>query len=220
MEVSAKQPLQSGVGKVKSGRSDLSNRLVLVLNKHWLAVHICTVRRAVSLLYQDLARVVTEDYQTFDFESWIERDTSNGASSRLFIGTPSFRLILPHVIVLQRYQRSPPRAVRFNRRNIYLRDRYQCQYCGQTPGRADLTIDHVIPRSRGGRSVWQNVAVACTVCNTKKGNRLPAECGMVPRVTPKRPSWMTTLRVIPTSAERSAWGRFIDSKCWQTSQAE
>ncbi|MBI3736097.1 HNH endonuclease, partial [Candidatus Sumerlaeota bacterium] len=171
------------------------NRPVLVLNRHLLAVHICTVKRAISLVYQELAHIVTEDYQTHSFESWRELSQYAEAHAEM-IRTPQFQIRVPQVIVLGRYQNSPPRTVRFNRRNIYMRDHYQCQYCGCHPDRDDMTIDHIIPRSRGGKSTWENVTLACTNCNTRKGDRLPAECGMHPLTQPKRPSWMATLRVI------------------------
>lgn len=201
---------------------EVLQRHVLVLNRHWLAVHICSVRRALSMLYQELAQVVTGDYQTHDFRSWCDSPISpsngsgngNGNGSELLIRSPGLSLRVPQVIVLRRYNRNPPRTVRFNRRNIYLRDRHQCQYCRSAPSHDELTIDHVIPRSRGGRSDWSNVVTACAPCNAKKGNRLPAECGMYPSASPRRPSWMATLRHGPRVGEVVAWKPFIDSKHW------
>lgn len=193
---------------------------VLVLNRHWLAVHVCTVRRALSLLFQDLAQVVTEDYRTYNFESWRDLSEIDPAEREQMIHTPSFALRVPNVIVLHNYQNCPPRNVRFNRRNIYVRDQYCCQYCGRRPARDDLSIDHVVPRSRGGHSTWNNVVLACTRCNAKKGDRLPNECGMHPLTPPKRPSWMTALRVTPTNRDRTAWERFIDSAYWNTTLRE
>ena len=206
--------------------NDLLNRHVLVLNKHWLAVHVCTARRAMSLLYQGIAHVVTENYETHDFGKWRELSDNgagnsngngftNGHENRL-IHTPVFSLRIPVVIVLQRYHRNPPRTVRFNRRNLFLRDSHQCQYCGSRPDYAALTIDHVIPRSRGGQSEWRNVVVACIRCNTKKGNHLSSECGMAPRTKPRRPTWMMTLRVHPSSGDGRFWAHFLDSASRET----
>lgn len=184
---------------------------VLVLNRHWLAVHICSARRAISLLYQGSAHAVSEDYQTYDFDSWMEFSQNGGFRAGKMLRTPSFQLRLPQVIVLRRYHKAPPRTVRFNRRNVYIRDRGQCQYCGHSPGREHLTIDHVVPKSRGGQSSWHNVVVACTSCNTKKGSRLPGECNMHPRIKPKRPSWMTALHIMPHSDERAVWAKFVNA---------
>lgn len=211
---------------------EIADRHVLVLNKHWLAVHICTVRRAMSLLYQGVAHVVADDYQIYDFETWrglsnrngngvngaktANGHGTNGHAHEMMIHTPRFQLRVPQVIVLARYQRNPPRTVRFNRRNIYIRDRFQCQYCGAAPDREDLTIDHVTPRSRGGRSVWENVVTACARCNAKKGDRLPGECGMQPRTTPRCPSWLATLRSVRNEEERMVWKQFIETRHWQS----
>lgn len=214
---------------------EITDRHVLVLNKHWLAVHICTVRRAVSLLYQGVAHVVADDYNIYDFESWRglslrktnghangngngnghSNGNGNGHAHEPVIRTPSFQIKVPQVIVLQRYQRNPPRTVRFNRRNIYIRDRYMCQYCGAFPPRDELTIDHVVARSRGGPSLWENVVTACSSCNAKKGDRLPAECNMHPKTTPRCPSWMATLRMVRSEEERAVWRRFIETRHWE-----
>lgn len=195
--------------------SDLMNRRVLVLNRHWLAVHVCGLRRALSLLYQGAARVVDGEYQTFDFDSWLELSEMEDAPPEMILRTPNHRVLVPMVIVLTHYQQCPPRSVRFNRRNIYERDRYRCQYCGVSPGRTGLTIDHIIPRSRGGRSTWTNVVVACARCNTRKGSRLPNECGMTLRKRPVRPAWISSFVHTPGERERRVWGRFVPSSTWR-----
>ena len=100
------------------------------------------------------------------------------------IHSPSFEMKLPSVISLRDYvaQDRPPAFTRFN---VFLRDGFACQYCGD---RDDLTFDHLIPRSRGGRTMWTNVCTACAACNLRKSNRLPRECGMFPRRYPYEPS--------------------------------
>lgn len=191
------------------------NAGVLVLNRNWTAVHICNVKRAIILLVQDLAHVVTEDYQTYDFSSWIELSEHVAQEGNQFIRTPSFRLLVPEVIRLMGYHRMPPRVVKFNRRNIYLRDSYTCQYCGRKPAREDLTIDHIIPRSRGGRSVWENVVLACMKCNVTKSNRTPLEAEMQLRRQPKRPHWLAALRYSLQGPERPIWQKFVDEAYWE-----
>lgn len=201
--------------------SEVISRSVLVLNRHWLAVHVCSVRRAMTLLYQQMAHVVAEDYRTYDFESWCLHSEMGGSNDGVeVIRTPGMTICVPHVIVLHRYQQCPPRVVRFNRRNIYIRDRFRCQYCGRAPGREDLTIDHVLPRSRGGASVWHNVVAACAPCNSRKGDRLPSECDMHPMRAPKRPSWLTALRVVPDKSQIAVWKRFVDSVSWELSSGQ
>ncbi len=191
------------------------NQGVLVLNRNWTAIHVCSLRRALVLLFQDLAKVVTEDYQTYDFNSWRELSQHVSIEGNNVIRTPTFHLLVPEVILLVAYHRMPPRFVKFNRRNIYLRDRYTCQYCGRRPPREDLTIDHIIPRSRGGRSTWDNVVLACLRCNVAKGNRTPGEAGVNLQRPPKRPHWMATLRhTLRGGPERPLWQKFVDAAYW------
>ncbi len=200
--------------------SRILDRQVLVLNRHWVTVHICSVRRAISLVFQELARVVAEDFHTYDFDSWRELSEYDEGANPL-IHTPNFNLLAPQVIVLSLYQRVPPRTVKLNRRNIFLRDRFQCQYCGTRPPEGELTIDHVIPRSRGGRSEWTNVALACVPCNTRKGSRLLQDCGMRLQRPLKKPNWLATLRRVHLDEDnRSLWQKFVDTAYWDLNLRE
>lgn len=197
------------------------HRRVLVLNRAWIAVHACSVRRALTLVFQDLARIVADDFQTHDFHSWREL-SQYAAGADPLIHTPNFQILVPEVIVLSHYNRMPPRTVRFNRRNIFVRDHHTCQYCGKKPPKDELTIDHVIPTSRGGGSTWENVVLACTRCNVKKGNHLPSECGMHPAVKPVKPQWLAQF-VPPKPCENSSkslWEKFVDIAYWETQLEE
>ena len=100
------------------------------------------------------------------------------------VHSPSFEMRLPSVVSLKTYIR-PARNPAFTRFNVFLRDRFECQYCGAGE---DLTFDHVVPRSRGGRTTWDNVVAACAPCNLLKGGRLPKQTGMLPRHHPHRPT--------------------------------
>ena len=103
------------------------------------------------------------------------------------VRSPNFEMRLPSVISLKDYIASARRPA-FTRFNVFLRDRFGCQYCGQGFPTQDLTFDHVIPRSRGGRTTWENVVTACGACNLRKGSRLPRECHMHPRMEPRQPT--------------------------------
>ncbi|MGE3624154.1 MAG: HNH endonuclease [Bdellovibrionales bacterium] len=102
------------------------------------------------------------------------------------VHSPSMKMRLPSVIALKEYI-SSSRYPAFTRFNVFLRDSFCCQYCGYRRPTPDLTFDHVVPRSRGGRTVWDNVVTACCACNLKKGSRLPGQCGMHPLKKPWRP---------------------------------
>ena len=100
------------------------------------------------------------------------------------VHSPSIEMRLPSVISLKRYVQ-PARRPAFTRFNVFLRDRFRCQYCGDPD---ELTFDHLVPRSRGGRTTWDNVVAACSRCNLTKGGRLAKECGMHPAVKPRVPT--------------------------------
>jgi 5-methylcytosine-specific restriction endonuclease McrA len=193
---------------------------VLVLNRNWSAVHVCTVKRAITLLFQGYARVVGNDYQIHDFESWRQVSQHVEKAGNEFIHTPSFPILVPEVILLTGFGKMPPRTVKFNRRNIYMRDHYTCQYCGVKPHREELTIDHIIPRCRGGRSTWENVVLACQSCNSAKGSMLAEEAGMQLARTPRRPHWLSTLRSTLKGPERPIWQRFVDAAYWNVALEE
>lgn len=192
------------------------NTKVLVLNRSYLPIHITSVRRAFSLLYQGAARAVNEQYQTFDFNSWTELSVSVHDES---IGLVNRAIRVPRVILLLTYDRVPKRRVRFSRFNIYARDRNTCQYCGQRFPRAELNIDHVIPRSRGGLSTWENVVCSCHACNRRKGGRTPDEAGMKLLRRPRRPEW-TPFMIETFSLKRyREWVPFVsmvDVSYWNT----
>ena len=164
--------------------SEILNSKVLVLNRSYLPVHITSLRRALTLLYCEVALAVDGEYRTFDFPSW-RKLGPHGET----IGLVNRAMRVPRVILLRGFDRVPRREVRFSRFNVYARDRGQCQYCGRRFPRSELNLDHVHPRSRGGASAWENVVCSCVGCNRTKGNRTPGEAGMRLVRSPYRPQW-------------------------------
>jgi 5-methylcytosine-specific restriction endonuclease McrA len=110
------------------------------------------------------------DYRQYTWEDWSQLRPAEGES---FVQTLRSQLRVPEVVTLVHYDRVPASKVTFSRRNIFKRDRYTCQYCGAQPGSEELTIDHVLPRSRGGPSSWENCVLACLKCNKRKADRTP-----------------------------------------------
>ena len=193
---------------------------VLVLNKGYMAVHIIPVRRAFCLLFKELAEVITLDdgrYLSHDFDSW--RAVSE-ARARFkdpdddFIRTIHFEIQVPRVIRLLTYDRLPRTRVKFNRRNIFARDGNRCQYCGRKFPTGELSLDHVMPRSRGGGTDWENIVCACVRCNVRKGGRTPAEAGMRLTKPPIKPRTSPTLGLKLASRKYQSWKTFLDDAYW------
>jgi 5-methylcytosine-specific restriction endonuclease McrA len=196
------------------------NSSVLVLNRSYLPVHVTSARRAFSLLYQGIARVVNEQYQTFDFEAWSQLAVARDAEA---IGTPSGPIRIPRVIVLIAFDRLPKRHVRFSRINLMARDNFACQYCGAKPHRSELNLDHVVPRSLGGRSTWENVVTSCVDCNRRKGGRTPRQARMKLRNKPERPRWTPLANLMWSSVRYQEWRPFlsvVDASYWNVELAE
>jgi 5-methylcytosine-specific restriction endonuclease McrA len=192
------------------------NTKVLVLNRSFLPVHITSVRRAFSLLYQGLAEAVNDQYQTFDFASWSALSVSLHDDT---VGMVDRMIRVPRVILLLTYDRVPKRQVRFSRFNVYARDRTTCQYCGQRFPRCDLNLDHVIPRSQGGTSTWENVVCSCHECNRKKGGRTPRQANMRLLHSPRRPEWTPFMLETFSLRHYREWAPFlstVDAAYWNT----
>ena len=115
---------------------------------------------------------------------------------------------MPEVVCLTRFDRLPSTAVTFSRRNVARRDHYICQYCGDQPGWEAITIDHVVPRSQGGPTSWQNCVAACVACNGRKADRTPEQAGMRLRKAPSRPAWKPLFSA--RSAVSESWAKFLD----------
>jgi 5-methylcytosine-specific restriction endonuclease McrA len=149
------------------------------------------------------------DYQTYTWEDWSKL---RPRGDERFIQAVRFRLRVPEVITLTDYDRLPSAAVAFSRRNIFKRDHYTCQYCGRQPGNEELTIDHVVPRSQGGQSRWDNCVLACLACNHRKADRTPQQAGMRLRKAPAQPKWNPLYAAHEVRIE--SWSKFISEAYW------
>jgi len=193
---------------------------VLVLNRNYTAIRVVGARRAFRLLYKDHAEVVTqagEQWDTYDFESWTELSQARELFHEEdgdWIRTVSLTIRVPKIIRLLLFDRMPRRTVKFNRRNVFARDDNRCQYCGRRFPTPELTLDHVVPRSRGGVSSWVNLVCACTRCNVRKGGRLPREAGMKLVRMPFQPKSSPVFRLRLASPKYKSWKHFVDEAYW------
>lgn len=185
------------------------NSSVLVLNRSFIPVHVTTVKRAFSLVFSGTADIVDAQYRTFDFQAWLSAPSHPEDE---VIGSTSGPVRVPRVIVLTWFDRLPRRHVRYSRTNVFTRDDFTCQYCGERPPRSQLNLDHVVPRAQGGRTTWENVVASCVTCNRRKGGRTPEQAKLRLRNTPVRPRWTPMLNVAPSNGSRyREWQPFLGS---------
>jgi len=190
---------------------------VLVLNRSFHPIQVTRWQRAITLVFLDHALVVDEEYTTYDFQDWKELSEAMREHPAGFVHTPTFKIAIPEVIALRLYDKLPEAEVTFSRRNIYEHYGRKCCYCGKRFGTRELNLDHVVPRSRGGKTDWTNVVTSCIPCNLRKGGRLPEEAGMKLMIPPTRPKWRArTLLLRSPFQVRASWQRFIDRVYWDS----
>ena len=193
---------------------------VLVLNRLYMAIHVINVKRAFALLCRDLAEVVHLEegqFAAFSFESWREISELKSqfkAPHDDWIRSVNFEIQVPRVIRLLTFDRVPKQAVRFNRRNIFARDGNRCQYCGKRFSTSELSLDHVMPRSRGGETSWENIVCSCVKCNVRKGGRTPHEAHMKLVRQPVKPRRSPLLSVKLGNPKYQSWKTFLDNAYW------
>jgi 5-methylcytosine-specific restriction endonuclease McrA len=162
----------------------------LLLSQGYEPIKIIPWQRAMILLTLDKVDVVEE----YDAE----------------VRAPSIVVRIPAVVRLRKAFRRFAKPVKFSRVNIYARDGHRCQYCGVKCATDQLTYDHVVPRSRGGRTSWDNIVSCCYACNRRKANRTPAEAKMLLRSTPVRPAWLPAVQIrVSTRSVPDAWRDYV-----------
>ena len=190
--------------------SQVLQRPTLVLNRSWQPVNVATVARALVMVWSDTARVVDPiDYQLYDWDDWSALAPQD---DQAFVQAVSQRIRVPEVITLTDFNRLPSTTVAFSRRNIFKRDRMTCQYCGKHLKSDEATIDHVVPRSQGGQSTWDNCVLACVRCNHSKADRTPKQARVNLLNAPRQPNWNPAYSQY--SVRYESWSKFISDAYW------
>lgn len=210
----------------RTSQSSVLNCNVLLLNAHFAALRVVSVRRAFSLLIkrdqaqEPVAEVVSvEDgrFVSYDFEDWIELSALRfelEAEDHEWVRTVRVYLAAPRIVRVLTFSKLPRDEVKFNRRSVLARDDHRCQYCGRQFPTAELTLDHVIPRSQSGTTNWENVVCACPRCNVRKGGRTPRQAGLRLLCEPVKPKRNPAITVRLSDKRYSMWRPFLDRATW------
>ncbi len=201
---------------MQQGRSVLSQR-VLVLNRLWQPVNICGVRRTFCLLYKGAAHVVFRDngsFDTCDFARWTDKDWTGG-NNGLYIHSVSMSFRVPEIIVLLHYDQLPLKDIKLTRKNVYLRDKSTCQYCGRPFKESSLNLDHILPRRLGGATTWTNIVCSCVACNLRKAERPLERSGMRLIREPKKPRWSPFNNIAFRRGAYPSWEHFLNPASWK-----
>ena len=193
------------------------NCSVLILNRFYMAIRVVNVRRAMTLLYRGCAEVISIDddqYSNYGFEAWCEMSQLFALEKQPgedYLQAVGFELQVPRIVRLTRYDKFPKLSVRFNRKNLFSRDDHRCQYCGQTRPASQLSLDHVIPRSLGGATTWENIVCSCLPCNSRKGGRTPVQAGMKLLSKPVRPDSNPSMLLPLDDPRYECWRTFVQT---------
>lgn len=215
----------SGTVGASSAVSAALSANVLVLNRNYQAIRVVNVRRAFSMLCRDLAEVIHIEsdqagqsrWQNLDFVGWTElsklkREFEPDGFD--WIHTVRVAIAVPRIIRLLGYDKLPRQDVKFNRRNIYARDSSRCQYCGKKFATTELSLDHVVPRSQGGKATWDNIVCCCVKCNVKKGGRTPEQAHMHLISKPVKPKRSPVISIRLADERYASWKQFLDNAYW------
>jgi 5-methylcytosine-specific restriction endonuclease McrA len=197
-----------------------------MLNAHYMALRIVSARRAFSLLFkrtihdEPVAEVVDVEngaYVSYNFDDWTEVSRFRRQfepADHDWIHTVRFEIAVPRIIRVLTYSKVPKHQVKFNRRNLFARDQNRCQYCGRKMSTSELSLDHVIPRSHGGTTSWENLVCCCLECNVKKGGRTPEQAHMKLVHKPVRPNRSPVVTIKLSEAKYRSWKQFLDAAYW------
>lgn len=197
-----------------------------MLNAHYMALRVVSARRAFTLLFkrddarQPLVEVVSWEqgqYVSYNYDDWAEFSIIKrqlGANGDDWVRTVRYDVAVPRIIRVLGFCRIPKREVKFNRRSVFARDDHTCQYCGRRFGASFLSLDHVVPRSRGGATSWDNIVCACRKCNVRKGGRTPAEANVRLIRRPRKPRRNPVVTARLSNERYASWRHFLDAANW------
>lgn len=192
--------------------SSLNKDIVLVLNKNWQAINICTPADALSMMYSNTATGLNikgkDDMVPLEWKNWIELKCSEEDN---YVQTIQGNIKIPKIIILCRYDKVPKKRPKITRKGIWIRDEGVCQYTGKKVKSNEGNIDHVIPRSRGGKTNWTNCVLAHKKVNAKKADKTPEEAGLKLIRQPYIPKELPVSFYITNKYDIQEWRIFLNS---------
>ena len=195
---------------------DVLKSPVLVLNKVWTPIDMVSLQDAIPKLFSThndgtpKAKIIDPtSFETFTWDDWSQVKPLLTDS---VIRSSNVAFKVPEVIIYTKFDKFPQPKATCSRRNLFKRDHYRCQYCKKQPGTEELTIDHILPRSRGGETSWTNCVLSCIDCNARKANRTPDEAGMSFLKKPIKPS--AHLFQFDKSIRLESWKQFLSDVYW------
>jgi len=183
---------------------DKLNKLIIALNSYFKATHIINARKAIILLVNNRANVIDSEYNRYNFEQW--KEISKTDLSAIKICSKTFCLNVPSVVILDSYSSYKVTTIKFSRHNIFTRDKFTCQYCGQHLTKKNISIDHIIPKSRGGTNTWNNIVACCRKCNVTKKDKLLEEINWKLITIPVNPN---KINAIYNNIDKQYW-KFLE----------
>lgn len=191
------------------------NKPTLVLNSGWNPITLTSVRKSIVKVCTGLGYFLEpKSYLLHNFESWITLPVED--EDNAIVASSGLRIKIPEILVLKSYSSFPHKQVKLTRRNLLIRDGFRCQYSGKRVSAREATIDHIIPQSRGGKHVWENVVICSVDVNSKKANKTPEEANMKLLTNPCQPKWSPIYskfsRVAMKGTCPESWNQFIKQK--------
>lgn len=181
---------------------------VLVLNRVWIPIHIVEWKKSMSLIVQGAARPLDRDLIVYDFDDWVEFSRINEDYPKVL--TVRYPIAVPEIVVLKNYDRLPLRDVKYSRMTLFERDKFTCCFCNKQFPKSLLTVDHLIPRSKGGKTNWSNTVTACKPCNNLKADLSIEEAGLKMHYKPKKPKWISPVYKAGHEHPCKSWKKFTD----------
>ena len=188
---------------------------ILVLNRNYVPINTISWQRAFALMCKESAVALDEDLNRYDFNDWFQLSQLKQTGAWKYVNTTSHRIAVPEIILLLVCEKYVRPVVRFNRRNLYFSYGNKCCFCGKHFPTKELTLDHVIPRSRGGKTEWDNIVLSCYSCNTKKGDRTPQEAKISMQYQPFKPERnFMFYHLRDKLSMKISWQKFVDTAYW------